>query len=139
LQELRKEVEEQHRQGRLDESFYKELETKISFEVPLELPDAQTILVVSRPQPSLSVSVRWKGEDIPLTVPPGYADIEDMDTQALAALKTLVRTGRAGGDGGDVLVLTGSGLKTSALLEQAPIAIHRVPVDGLEAGIARLL
>ena len=57
----------------------------------------------------------------------------------LAALKTLVRTGRAGGDGDDVLVLTGSGLKTSALLEHAPIAIHRVPVDGLEAGLARLL
>jgi epoxyqueuosine reductase len=93
LQELRKEVEEQHRKGRFDESFYKELETKISFEAPPELPDAQTILVVSRPQPSLSVSVRWKGEDIPLTVPPGYADIEDMDTQALAALNNLLRPG----------------------------------------------
>jgi threonine synthase len=57
----------------------------------------------------------------------------------LAALKALVRTGRAGGDGDDVLVLTGSGLKTTALLELAPIAIHRVPVDGLEAGLARLL
>ena len=57
----------------------------------------------------------------------------------LAALKTLVRTGRAGGDGDDVLVLTGSGLKAPALLEHAPIAIHRVPVDGLEAGLARLL
>lgn len=93
LHELREEVEEHHRQGRFDELFYQELGTKISFELPPELPDAQTILVVSRPQPSLSVRVRWHGEDIPLTVPPGYADVEDMDSQALAALNNLLRPG----------------------------------------------
>jgi len=93
LQELRAEVEEQHRQGRFEEAFYQELMTKISFDVPPELPDAQTILVVSRPQPSLSVSVRWKGEDIPLTVPPGYADAEDTDDLALAALNNLLKPG----------------------------------------------
>jgi threonine synthase len=57
----------------------------------------------------------------------------------LAALRKLVRAGRAGGDGDDVLVLTGSGLKTPALLEHAPIVVHRATVDGLEAGLARLL
>ena len=41
--------------------------------------------------------------------------------------------------GDDVLVLTGSGLKTQALLERAPVAIHRLALEGLEAGLAGLL
>ncbi len=93
LHELRDEVEEHHRQGRFDEAFFQDLGTKVSFDPPPELPDAQTILVVSRPQSSLSVRVRWRGEDIPLTVPPGYADIEETDSLALAALNNLLRPG----------------------------------------------
>jgi threonine synthase len=57
----------------------------------------------------------------------------------LAALKKFAASGRASGDGADVLVLTGSGLKTPAVLESAPIAIHRVSLGDLEAGLARLI
>jgi threonine synthase len=57
----------------------------------------------------------------------------------LAALKKLAAAGRSGGDGEIVLILTGSGLKTPALLESAPMAIHRVALGDLEAGLARLL
>ncbi len=57
----------------------------------------------------------------------------------LAALKKLSAAGWADGDGDDILVLTGSGLKAQALLERAPIAIHRVALDGLEAGLADLI
>jgi threonine synthase len=58
----------------------------------------------------------------------------------LAALKKLHASGRsAEGDGADVLVLTGSGLKTPAALETAPLAIRRLALDELEAGLARLL
>jgi threonine synthase len=58
----------------------------------------------------------------------------------LAALKKLAASGRiGGGHGEDVLVLTGSGLKAPGALESAPIAIHEVHLDGLEAGLARLL
>ena len=57
----------------------------------------------------------------------------------LAALKKLAAAGLIKErDGKDVLVLTGSGLKTPGLLESAPIEIHRVPLEGLEAGLARL-
>ncbi|HSA97266.1 MAG TPA: threonine synthase [Acidobacteriota bacterium] len=58
----------------------------------------------------------------------------------LAALKKLHDSGRsAPGNGADVLVLTGSGLKTPAALESAPLAIHRLALDELEAGLVRLL
>ncbi len=57
----------------------------------------------------------------------------------LAALRKLAAAGKIDeGRGATVLVLTGSGLKTPAALESAPIEIHRVPLDGLESGLARL-
>lgn len=57
----------------------------------------------------------------------------------LAAAKKLAADGRiAPGDGGIVLVLTGSGLKTLHLLDPARIEIHRLDLDGLESGLARL-
>jgi threonine synthase len=57
----------------------------------------------------------------------------------LAALKKLVAKGWPDGDGDDVLVLTGSGLKTPASLESAPMTIHRLALGELEPGLARLL
>lgn len=58
----------------------------------------------------------------------------------LAALKKLATAGSfRDRSGDDVIVLTGSGLKTPDLLESAPIAIHRVSLEGLEAGLARLV
>lgn len=57
----------------------------------------------------------------------------------LAALKKLVAGGWPEGDGDDILVLTGSGLKAPAALESAPVTIHRFAVGELEAGLARLL
>jgi threonine synthase len=57
----------------------------------------------------------------------------------LAALKRLRSAGRLrAGEGGVVLILTGSGLKTLHLLASAPLEIHRFAIDGLEAGLARL-
>jgi threonine synthase len=57
----------------------------------------------------------------------------------LAAVKTLAAEGRIrAGEGEVVLVLTGSGLKTLHLLDPARIEIHRLDLDGLEAGLARL-
>jgi len=57
----------------------------------------------------------------------------------LAALKRLAAAGRIKeGDGPDILILTGSGLKTPGLLESAPIEIHRIALEGLEAGLSRL-
>jgi len=57
----------------------------------------------------------------------------------LAALKKLVAKGWPDGAGDDVLVLTGSGLKTPASLESAPMTIHRLALGELEPGLARLL
>lgn len=57
----------------------------------------------------------------------------------LAALRKLALTGPSMEPGGDVLVLTGGGLKAPAALEAAPVAIHRFPLADLESGLARLV
>jgi len=57
----------------------------------------------------------------------------------LAALRKLVAAGRVkGGEGGVVLILTGSGLKTLHLLVSAPVEVHRLALEGLEEGLAGL-
>jgi threonine synthase len=57
----------------------------------------------------------------------------------LAALRKLTAAGRIKtGEGGVVLVVTGSGLKTLHLLVSAPIEVHRLALEGLEAGLAGL-
>ncbi|MEN6559697.1 MAG: threonine synthase [Acidobacteriota bacterium] len=57
----------------------------------------------------------------------------------LAAVKKLAAAGLVRpGDGGIVLILTGSGLKTPHLLDPARIEVHRLDLEGLESGLARL-
>jgi hypothetical protein len=54
-------------------------------------------------------------------------------------MKKLTASGRVkSGEGGVVLVLTGSGLKTMHLLAAEPVEVHRLSLDGLEAGLALL-
>jgi threonine synthase len=56
----------------------------------------------------------------------------------LAALKKGVSEGRIAGDGDVVLVMTGSGLKGLRHLRTAPVKVHRLTLEGLEAGLSRL-
>ena len=54
----------------------------------------------------------------------------------LAALRKLTAAGRIKtGEGGVVLIVTGSGLKTLHLLVSAPIQVHRFALDGIDAGL----
>jgi threonine synthase len=58
----------------------------------------------------------------------------------LAALKKLAAKARTvDKEGEDVLVLTGSGLKTPHLPEKLPVEVRRMPLSELEPGLARLL
>lgn len=93
LDELRNDIQERHVQGLFDDAFFQESLSFLRFEVSEELPDAQTILVVSKSTPSLSVQVHWKGRSIRFIVPPTYADEEIIDAQAIAALENLLRPG----------------------------------------------
>jgi epoxyqueuosine reductase len=85
LEDLRSDIESARKD--MDAKFYEENLTSFRFELPEELPDARSIIVLARPQPSLTVTLRYAGEQWPLTIPPTYADAAKVDAEALSALE----------------------------------------------------
>jgi epoxyqueuosine reductase len=83
LEDLRKDIGSLR--DDLDPRFREELPS-FRFELPEELPDAKSIIVLARPQPSLMVTLRYRGDVWPLTVPPTYADGGKVDADAIEAL-----------------------------------------------------
>ena len=65
--------------------------------------------------------------------------VQPESAAALAALERLARSGRIGGDGDDVLVLTGSGLKSAGTSAAGPAGVRASRLDRLEADLAELL
>lgn len=84
LADLREDIESL-REG-MDGTFCEEELSSFRFELPEELPEAKSIIVLAKPQPSLLVTLRHDGEVWPLTVPPTYADAGRVDGEALEAL-----------------------------------------------------
>lgn len=84
LEDIRNDIEAL--KGEVDDEFWKENLSNFRYELPPELPDAKSIIVVARPQPSLVVTLRHNGESWGLTIPPSYADAAKVDQDALEAL-----------------------------------------------------
>jgi len=72
LGDLQEEIEGWRRQGLLDEQFYQESLSWLSFRPPDSLPGARSVIVVANPQPQIRVVFTWHGETVPLLVPPTY-------------------------------------------------------------------
>ncbi len=90
LEALREDVERLHRDGLFDPSFYQEGLANFEYQLPSELPDARSLIVVAKPQPVIITIFRWKGREIPLTVPPTYADAAEVDAQAISILNKVL-------------------------------------------------
>ena len=87
LFDLKKEFFDLYRSGLLDEELYRTYLTRFSFELPKDLPQARSILVVAVPQPQTRVTFTPDGVPLPLVVPPTYLHGEAVD-QRVAALVT---------------------------------------------------
>lgn len=81
LRDLREEIEDYHRQGLLDEEFYKERLTWFNFSHSDSLPGARSLIVVAVPQPQIRVTFTWNGKLVPLIVPPTYLHWRETDKQ----------------------------------------------------------
>lgn len=79
LHDLREDIEEHRRQGRLDEELYQEHMSGLSFCPPDSLPEAQSIIVVAVPQPRVRFTFTWHGQSLPLVVPPTYLHGREAD------------------------------------------------------------
>jgi len=81
LRDLQEEIEGRHRQGLFDEEFYQEWLARSTFSPPDSLPGAKSLIVVAVPQPQFRVVFTWKGNRVPLIVPPTYLYSRETDNQ----------------------------------------------------------
>lgn len=89
--ELEAELHSLHADGLFDELFYKELITYFSFQLPDEMPDAKSIIVIAAPQPIQSVTFTVKGEDRAVHIPPTYDS--SMNRRIKAELEKVLSSG----------------------------------------------
>jgi epoxyqueuosine reductase len=79
LDELRKDLDILHADGFIDESLFQERLKHFTYEIPNELPDARFIVVATVPQPMYTLTFHWKGRNVPVILPPTYADGDEID------------------------------------------------------------
>jgi len=77
LPELREEIEKWRRQNMFFHKFYQECLTGFDFNLPSDLFEAKSLIVVAAPQPIIQVLFNWNGKSVPLTIPPTYSYTPD--------------------------------------------------------------
>ena len=81
LPELKEIIESFYRQGLLDEELYKEYLANFIFKPPDNLPDAKSLIVVSARDPQTRLNFNWKGQRIPVDIPPTYLHAKRINDQ----------------------------------------------------------
>jgi epoxyqueuosine reductase len=88
---LKAEIEGRLRQGELDPEFYKMRLGWFKFQLPDDLPPAQSVIVVAVPRPSTQATFTWKGRRQPLLLPPTYTAYDEIAQQVTDAIAGLVK------------------------------------------------
>jgi epoxyqueuosine reductase len=81
LSQLQKEIESLRSHALLDSQFYEERLAWFDFEVPEDLPKAQSLIVVAVPRPQTRAIFVWNGQRHPLILPPTYTAYDDVAKQ----------------------------------------------------------
>ncbi len=72
IYDLKEEIESSYAKGNLDKEFYEERLDFFEFDPPASLPKAKSIVIIAVPRPQIRVIFNWKGERLPLVLPPTY-------------------------------------------------------------------
>jgi len=72
LADLQEAICGRYEQGLIDEALYREQLGFLSFDLPVNLPRALSILIVAVPTPQMRIVFLWQGEPVPVVVPPTY-------------------------------------------------------------------
>jgi epoxyqueuosine reductase len=72
--DLREAICGSHQQGLFDEAVYQELFSFFSFDPPVELPGAKSIIIVAVPTPQVRLTFHWQGGPRPVVTPPTYVN-----------------------------------------------------------------
>ena len=93
LRDLEDEIEGRHRGGAFDEGFYQDNLTNFVFDLPESIPGARSLIVVSVRQPVVRFTFSWKGERVPVVVPPTYLHWAATDRQVEDFLDRVLSAG----------------------------------------------
>ena len=72
LADLQEAICDRYEQGLIDEALYREQLGFFSFDPPADLPGARSIAIVAVPTPQMRIVFLWRGERVPVVVPPTY-------------------------------------------------------------------
>lgn len=81
IYDLEEEIEDYRSKGFFDEELYKERLGFLTFSPPDSLPKAKSIVTIAVPRPQVRVIFNWKGERLPLIIPPTYVAYRDIYRQ----------------------------------------------------------
>lgn len=96
IHDLKEEIESPYSKGSLNEEFYKERLDFFEFDPPDSLPKARSIVIIAVPRPQVRVIFNWKGERLPLIIPPTYVAYKNTYRQVGNLLTEILGGGKYG-------------------------------------------
>ena len=87
LEDLKSDINSSYQQGLFDEAFFAEELNGFDFTAPDRLPGAKTLFIVAAPQPSVRVTFKPAGEELPCIIPPTYSYETDRQVENLLRLQ----------------------------------------------------
>lgn len=91
LADLQEAIRDRYEHGLIDETLYRETLSFLFFDPPADLPGARSIIVVAVPTPQMRIVFRWKGEGVPVVVPPTYVSYTPRTKSVQADLAAWLR------------------------------------------------
>lgn len=90
VSELRKNIEDSHRDGAFDEAFYQRYLNKFIYSPPADLPETRSLIVVASRQPQVRMIFNYGGKPVPVIAPPTYLHAAETDRRALETLTEIL-------------------------------------------------
>ena len=81
LHQLQNEIESLPSQALIDSQFYQDRLVRFKFQIPKDLPNAQSMIVMAVPRPQTRAIFIWNGRRQPLILPPTYTAYDDTTKQ----------------------------------------------------------
>jgi epoxyqueuosine reductase len=91
LHQLKKEIEDLRSHASLDSQFYQDRLVWFDFQIPRNLPEAKSLIVVAVPRPQTRAIFVWNGQRRPLIVPPTYTTYDKIEKQVEDLIAKILR------------------------------------------------
>jgi len=90
LGQVQSDIESLLEAGLLDRAFYEENLRRFKYAAPEGMPQAQSLVVIDVPQPQFRLHFHFEGRDVPVLLPPTYADPYGIDARVKGVLERSV-------------------------------------------------